>query len=90
VKSRADCGWLGITRDQCTQFGCCYDDTIPGVRWCFYSSAGKLLSTARLCHRAPIFAFDKVIVYFNFLSSQHISGGSGSLVCMAHTLCKRQ
>ncbi|XP_035694564.1 uncharacterized protein LOC118428574 [Branchiostoma floridae] len=33
---RKDCGWSGITRDECLLKGCCFNSSIPGVASCFY------------------------------------------------------
>lgn len=33
--SRKNCGFPGITSDQCFAAGCCFDTTVPGVPWCF-------------------------------------------------------
>jgi len=38
IASRVDCGWVGITQQGCEQRGCCYDETTPEVKWCFYGS----------------------------------------------------
>jgi hypothetical protein len=32
----ADCGFSGITPDQCTSQGCCFNDAIPGGPWCYF------------------------------------------------------
>lgn len=35
-KKRLDCGFYGIRKEECMiNRGCCYDDTIQGVPWCF-------------------------------------------------------
>ncbi|XP_019618443.1 PREDICTED: plasminogen-like [Branchiostoma belcheri] len=34
---RVDCGWGGITPEQCGQRGCCFNDSIVEVKWCFYT-----------------------------------------------------
>ena len=34
-KNRVNCGFPGITSDQCFSAGCCFDSSIPGVPWCF-------------------------------------------------------
>ena len=34
-KHRVDCGFGGITEYMCRQKGCCWDDTVVGVPWCF-------------------------------------------------------
>ena len=39
---RVDCGWPGVTKEQCLQKGCCFDSSIPETRFCFYK-AGKVL-----------------------------------------------
>ena len=34
---RTDCGWNGITQEQCENNGCCYyQSSISGVPWCFH------------------------------------------------------
>ncbi|XP_015424546.1 PREDICTED: trefoil factor 2 isoform X1 [Myotis davidii] len=33
--SRKNCGFPGITSEQCFAAGCCFDTTVPGVPWCF-------------------------------------------------------
>ena len=38
---RKDCGWIGISRATCESRGCCYDDTIPNTKWCFYKLGTK-------------------------------------------------
>ena len=30
------CGHGGITKTQCESKGCCFDNTIAGIAWCFY------------------------------------------------------
>ena len=35
-EQRTDCGWGGITRKQCLDKGCCFDNTQQGVNWCFH------------------------------------------------------
>ena len=33
---REDCGYYGIKREECEdERGCCFDDTVPDVPWCF-------------------------------------------------------
>lgn len=38
VKKRADCGWIGITKEVCEGRGCCYDDSGYNKRskYCFH------------------------------------------------------
>uniref|UniRef100_H0XBC9 Trefoil factor 2 n=1 Tax=Otolemur garnettii TaxID=30611 RepID=H0XBC9_OTOGA len=33
--NRKNCGFPGITPDQCFGSGCCFDSSVPGVPWCF-------------------------------------------------------
>nr|XP_002122383.1 transmembrane protease serine 9 [Ciona intestinalis] len=33
---RPDCGYPGITPRQCINQGCCWDDSVDGVPWCFH------------------------------------------------------
>ncbi|XP_075399022.1 trefoil factor 2 [Tenrec ecaudatus] len=34
-KNRKNCGFPGITSDQCFAAGCCFDSSVAGVPWCF-------------------------------------------------------
>ena len=36
AEDRNDCGWIGIDDTTCENRGCCYDETVPDVAWCFY------------------------------------------------------
>ncbi|CAI9608153.1 unnamed protein product [Staurois parvus] len=36
VKQRQDCGHPGISAKECYSRGCCFDSSIPEVKWCFY------------------------------------------------------
>ncbi|XP_066292800.1 apolipoprotein(a)-like [Branchiostoma lanceolatum] len=38
---RKDCGFPGITRDECLLKGCCFDSSIPHTKWCFYKKGGS-------------------------------------------------
>lgn len=33
---RQDCGYVGITSVQCQSRGCCWDNSVPNVPWCFH------------------------------------------------------
>ena len=33
--SRLECGYPGISKSTCESRGCCFDNTIQGVKWCF-------------------------------------------------------
>ncbi|OCT93693.1 putative gastrointestinal growth factor xP1 [Xenopus laevis] len=33
--ARVSCGYSGITPDECTKKGCCFDNTIYDAIWCF-------------------------------------------------------
>uniref|UniRef100_UPI0012E0C490 Trefoil factor 1 n=1 Tax=Homo sapiens TaxID=9606 RepID=UPI0012E0C490 len=35
-RERQNCGFPGVTPSQCANKGCCFDDTVRGVPWCFY------------------------------------------------------
>ncbi|KAM4034380.1 alpha-2-macroglobulin-like protein 1 [Anomaloglossus baeobatrachus] len=44
---RDDCGYAAITKQQCEEKGCCFDNSIPETKWCFQhenSVNGNLLS----------------------------------------------
>lgn len=46
---RRNCGHPGITAKECKEKGCCFDNTVRGVPWCFYTELmgeeGRALST---------------------------------------------
>ncbi|XP_003359021.1 trefoil factor 1 [Sus scrofa] len=33
--ARVNCGFSGITAEQCEKKGCCFDTKVTGVPWCF-------------------------------------------------------
>ncbi|KAB0373847.1 hypothetical protein FD755_014103, partial [Muntiacus reevesi] len=35
---RQNCGYSGITAKDCEEKGCCFDNTVRGVPWCFHSA----------------------------------------------------
>ncbi|KAM4889484.1 trefoil factor 1 [Thomomys bottae] len=36
LKERANCGFPGVTEQECKSKGCCFDNRILGYPWCFY------------------------------------------------------
>ncbi|XP_069045835.1 trefoil factor 2-like [Lepisosteus oculatus] len=34
-KEREECGYPGITAEECNNRGCCFSSAIPNVKWCF-------------------------------------------------------
>lgn len=36
VASREDCGYPGISEDECLSKNCCFDNSIVDTKWCFY------------------------------------------------------
>ncbi|XP_038616504.1 trefoil factor 3-like [Tachyglossus aculeatus] len=32
---RVDCGYPGVSPQQCNNRGCCFDSTVPQVPWCY-------------------------------------------------------
>merc|ERR1711976_901292 len=34
-QQREECGYAGISSDECEGKGCCFNDKTPGVKWCF-------------------------------------------------------
>ncbi|KAL1771909.1 trefoil factor 2 [Sigmodon hispidus] len=34
--NRKNCGFPGISEEQCFDLGCCFDSSIGGVPWCFH------------------------------------------------------
>ncbi|PIO13813.1 hypothetical protein AB205_0120910, partial [Aquarana catesbeiana] len=35
---RIECGYPGISSEECRSRECCYDPSIPGVKWCFHTN----------------------------------------------------
>ncbi|XP_071989643.1 uncharacterized protein [Engystomops pustulosus] len=35
--ARRDCGYPTISASECAQRRCCYDSSIPGINWCYFS-----------------------------------------------------
>lgn len=36
VSARVNCGYPGISPEDCAARKCCFSDAIPAVPWCFY------------------------------------------------------
>ncbi|XP_074153433.1 trefoil factor 1 [Sminthopsis crassicaudata] len=34
-KDRLNCGWSGITEQECQRRNCCFDSSVRGYPWCF-------------------------------------------------------
>ncbi|PIO23449.1 hypothetical protein AB205_0008500, partial [Aquarana catesbeiana] len=34
-RARVSCGYSGISKKGCTDRGCCFDDSVPQVVWCY-------------------------------------------------------
>ena len=47
VSARKNCGYPGISPEDCAARNCCFSDTIPEVPWCFFpmSVEGRALGT---------------------------------------------
>lgn len=45
VSARKDCGYPGISPEECESRKCCFSDTIPQVPWCFFpiSTEGNIV-----------------------------------------------
>jgi len=49
ANSRQDCGYIGITQNECVSSGCCWaESSINGVPWCFYSKTKPVKTTTIL------------------------------------------
>lgn len=61
-KKRLECGYLGIKREECEDArGCCYDDNVPGVPYCF---RGKDMQ-GRTSFESQVVS-EKIIAYLKF------------------------
>ncbi|XP_051008463.1 trefoil factor 1-like [Acomys russatus] len=38
-RERINCGFPGVTAQQCKDKGCCFDNTVRGFPWCFHPLA---------------------------------------------------
>lgn len=36
---RKDCGYMGISKEECEGKECCYDNSLSGSPWCFHKAA---------------------------------------------------
>ena len=41
---REECGYFGITKEECLDKPCCWDDTVPDAKWCF-KKPGKYIKS---------------------------------------------
>jgi hypothetical protein len=39
LRERVNCGYSGITAEECTSRGCCFNDRTMGYPWCFHPLA---------------------------------------------------
>ncbi|XP_061215349.1 trefoil factor 2-like [Neopsephotus bourkii] len=53
-KERSNCGYPGITAEQCRKAGCCFDSSVPGVPWCFSPKPKKVRKVCPADSRARI------------------------------------
>lgn len=55
---REDCGYYGIGREECVnERGCCFDDTVPAVPWCFKISEATTVEPTEEPTEEPIESF---------------------------------
>ncbi|XP_030874940.1 trefoil factor 1 [Leptonychotes weddellii] len=55
---RTNCGVPGITPSQCKAKGCCFDNTVRGVPWCFHPVAVDNI-TDGYKKRGPLFQLEE-------------------------------
>ncbi|XP_069884927.1 trefoil factor 1 [Dipodomys merriami] len=36
LRERVNCGYPGVTEQECKNRGCCFDNRVLGFPWCFY------------------------------------------------------
>uniref|UniRef100_A0A8C0ESF4 Trefoil factor 2 n=1 Tax=Bubo bubo TaxID=30461 RepID=A0A8C0ESF4_BUBBB len=49
-KERRNCGYPGISEVECRKAGCCFNDSVPGMPWCF---APKPKKVRKVCPNDP-------------------------------------
>ena len=86
-----ECGWPGISRNECEQKNCCFNNTIPNVKWCFFPPGNVQASKPVTCFiliRLSCFYEDvsKLLFVTRILGSNlHINDGKkfiiNSIVC---------
>ena len=54
---RVNCGWGGISEQQCKARGCCWDNSVVGTVWCSYYKSGNMSGVL----------ITKVVIYLVFL-----------------------
>ncbi|XP_074757092.1 uncharacterized protein LOC141958215 [Athene noctua] len=50
LKERRNCGYPGISEVECRKAGCCFNDSVPGMPWCF---APKPKKVRKVCPNDP-------------------------------------
>ncbi|XP_062983764.1 uncharacterized protein LOC134399610 [Elgaria multicarinata webbii] len=53
-RRRRECGWAGISRQQCVSRGCCFNNSIRGVKWCFNPQVKQFLFFGNVQVATPI------------------------------------
>ena len=41
ANQRVNCGWPGISRNQCESRKCCWDSSLSNTVWCSFYGSGK-------------------------------------------------
>ncbi|NXL32865.1 TFF2 factor, partial [Glaucidium brasilianum] len=50
LKERKNCGYPGISEVECRKAGCCFNDSVPGMPWCFVPKPKKV---RKVCPNDP-------------------------------------
>uniref|UniRef100_A0A663EFM8 Trefoil factor 2 n=1 Tax=Aquila chrysaetos chrysaetos TaxID=223781 RepID=A0A663EFM8_AQUCH len=51
-RERKNCGYPGISAEECKKAGCCFSDSVAGVPWCFAPKAKKG-NISKVCPNNP-------------------------------------
>nr|XP_009487176.1 PREDICTED: trefoil factor 1-like [Pelecanus crispus] len=49
-RERRNCGYPGISEEECRKAGCCFNSSEPGIPWCFAPKAKKV---RKVCPNNP-------------------------------------
>ncbi|CAH1796218.1 unnamed protein product [Owenia fusiformis] len=89
INARSNCGELGITKTSCISKGCCYDDQVNGVPWCYHKVPFVDCGTVPEVEHSSIFPADYesyygTIVIYSCHSNYVLVGNGSAVLCEAN------
>ena len=92
MSDRINCGYLGISRDNCYRKGCCWDTSVLDAAWCFHRV--PLYTTADVTQKKQRYAdiAGTATQLFNLSSAQgtRIGGAAGRATGNSRSVSRRE